>query len=160
MITQNYLNQIFKYKDGNLYWKINFSLKIKEGKKAGSINKQGRMQIGINKKVYIFSRIVFLYHHGYLPKLIDHIDGNKLNNKIENLREATISQNNCNSKIPSHNTSSKKNVSFNTRDKIWNVSLKVNKKRIFIGGFKDLELANLVATMAREKYHGEFARHQ
>jgi hypothetical protein len=160
MITQDYLKQIFEYKDGNLYWKTDFSLKIKEGKKAGSVNKQGRMQIGINKKVYIFSRVVFLYHYGFLPKLIDHIDGNKLNNKIENLREATISQNNYNSKIPLHNTSKIKNVSFNTRDKIWNVSLKVNKKRIFIGGFKDLELANLVATMAREKYHGEFARHK
>jgi hypothetical protein len=97
--------------------------------------------------------------HGVLPTFIDHINNNRLDNRIENLRIATDSQNNCNKGIQANNTSGSKNVKWHERIKKYEVSVQVNKQRKYIGVFEDLELADLVATMAREKYHGSFAKH-
>jgi hypothetical protein len=95
-----------------------------------------------------------------LPNFIDHIDCNKSNNKIENLRVATKSQNQCNRAITLLNKSGVKNVSWSKDRKEWVVQISVNGKKKFIGRYKDLELADLVAQEARDKFHGKFARHK
>lgn len=158
MATKNYptkeqLHQLFEYKDGELYWKK------RNQNKAGSLRNDGRKHITINYKIYKLHRIIFLWHHGYLPKEIDHIDGNPLNNRIENLREATRYQNLMNKKKTKQNTSGCKNVSWNKSAKKWLVSMQVNGKRKYLGIYDDLELADLVATEARDKFHGNFANH-
>jgi hypothetical protein len=94
-----------------------------------------------------------------LPEFLDHIDGNTFNNCIENLRPATISQNNCNQVIRKDNTSGIKGVSWCKTWKKWKVRVQINRKRISFGYFKNLELAELVAIEARNKFHGNFAKH-
>jgi hypothetical protein len=158
-LLQADVKRLFEYKDGDLYWAVKSSDKIHIGDIAGSLNK-GRKYTKINLKTYQISRLIFLYHHGFLPRIVDHIDNNPLNNKIENLRAATISENNYNSKIPKNNSSGVKNVRFDKVRKKWKVELRSNKKYKFIGNFLDLELAELVAIEAREKYHMEFARNE
>ena len=158
-ITKEILNFLFDYKDGELYWKFSLSCKSPKGTIAGSIKHDKYRRIGLNKKSYLAHRLIFMMFHGYLPKFVDHIDGNKLNNRIENLREATHAQNMKNQKISISNTSGYKNVSWNKKQKKWRVALKVNYKDLEIGYFKDIELADLVAQEARDKYHKEFARH-
>lgn len=159
MITKDYLHQLFEYKDGNLYWKLNPANNVKAGDSAGSFCNRGYKFVGIDKKVYRIHRLIYLMFYGYLPKIIDHKDGNKGNNKIENLREANIFENQQNRIIQKNNKSRIKNVDWHKLTAKWRVSIQVNKKRKFIGSFKDLELADLVATEARNKYHKEFARH-
>jgi hypothetical protein len=159
MITKDYLRIRFDYKDGNLYWKETKGRAI-EGKKAGSYAPSGYFNIQINRVKYRLHRMIFMWHHGFLPKEVDHINGNKLDNRIENLRASTKSQNMRNSKIRKNNKSGFKNVLWRTQEKKWQVQLRAFGKTKHIGYFDDLELAGLVATMAREKYHGEFARHQ
>ena len=132
---------------------------MKKNDFAGKKRKDGYIDIKINGKIYLAHRLIFLYHHGYLPKYIDHIDGNQLNNKVENLREATQQENCKNSKISKANTSGVKNVSFNKKSKKWQVSLSIDKKLKHIGFYDDLELAEFVAIEARNKYYKEFARH-
>ena len=105
MLTQEEVKNIFYYDDGKLYWKnppnVNKYLKNRE---AGSYTEKGYKVVNINKKRYRIHHIIFLYHHGYLPnQFIDHIDNNKTNNKIENLRECTASQNRWNTLKPKHN---------------------------------------------------------
>lgn len=158
MITQNLIQKMFDYKDGSLYWKIKPSKKILIGDKVGCVSFNGYIRTKINKKSYLIHRLIFLYHHGYLPKYIDHIDCNNLNNSIENLREATASQNSCNRKIVKNNTSKIKNVCWHKAAKKWHVRITVDKKPLNIGLFDDLELAELVAIEAKDKFHGNFAR--
>lgn len=159
MITQELVRHLFNYKDGILTWKNPTSKKFKPGDVAGWINNLGYTRVKINRKKYLIHRLIYLYHHGNLPKYIDHIDGDPLNNKVENLRECTLSQNIHNSKLCKINTSGAKGVSWNKRKQKWMVYLGLGCKRKHIGYFDDFELAELVAIEAREKYHRGFARH-
>lgn len=163
-LTQQLMKELFDYHDGNLYWKIRKSPTAKIGDIAGAVSKQ-RMyrKIRINYKQYLAHRLIFLYHHGYLPKSLDHIDGNKLNNDISNLREATTIQNQMNSKkrkswcgkLPS---SIYKGVSWNKRDKKWCSRITINGKRKHIGYFdSEIDAARAYDDAAIESF-GEFAR--
>jgi len=158
-ITKEILNFLFNYKDGELYWKFSLSSKSPKGCIAGTKKQDGYKRIGLNKKSYLNHRLIFLMHHGYLPKVVDHIDGNTLNNNIENLREATHSQNQWNTAKNTNNTSGYKNVTWNQRKRKWLVNVRVHCMDFHIGYFNDIELADLVAQEARDKYHKEFARH-
>ena len=150
----------FIYSNGNLLWAKKSAERIKIGDIAGAKTTKGYVKVIVNGKFYRAHRIIFLIHYGYLPKLIDHIDGNPSNNKIENLREATNSQNQHNRKINANNVSKTKGISWEKSTKQWRVDLGVNGKRKHFGRFFDLELAELVSTEARNKYHKQFARMQ
>jgi len=81
-------------------------------------------------------RLFFYWHYGYLPKVIDHIDRDRLNNNIKNLRESTISKNSRNVKKINKKTSSKyKGVSWSKKNKIWRVNVCLNYKNIYAGDF-------------------------
>jgi len=159
MITQQLLKTLFVYEDGNLLWKKPLSNVCKVGSIAGFVRPpQNYRYIGIEKKYYSAHRLIFMYHHGYLPDNVDHKDGNVLNNKIENLRPCTHSQNLFNSKKPSSNKSGYKGVSWYESNKKWCAKVKVGEKahRKF---FDDIEMANEWAMKTRNELHGEFVKH-
>jgi hypothetical protein len=145
-----------EYKDGNLFWTKTFGRKIK-GKKAGCPNK-GYVMVGLNGKLYSAHRIIFFMHKGFCPQFIDHIDGNRSNNKIENLRPATINENARNSKKPSHNTSGYKGVCWDKNRNKWMAHITINNKFKSLGRFDEIESARLAYANAAKKYFGEFAR--
>jgi hypothetical protein len=156
-LTQEYLHSLFYYKDGNLYSKINrYKTTIRKNDLIKCYLKSGYLRTCINYKSYRIHRLIFMMHHGYLPKQIDHINGIKDDNRIENLRAATQSQNLFNRTLTKSNTSGIKNVTFEQNK--YRVRLRINNKLINFGSYDDLELAELVAIEARDKYHGEFAR--
>ena len=156
IITQELLYNLFDYKNGQLFWKIKPSYRIHKNTIAGTWN-NGYCFVSINKKKYLVHRFIFMMHNGYLPNFIDHIDGNPSNNLIDNLRPATKSENACNRKLSIINKSGIKNV--NWKKNKWCVQIQINKQKKHIGYFKDLDLAELVASEARDKYHGQFARY-
>lgn len=151
----------FEYLDGGLYWKHNRGSQLCKGKLAGTSNNKGYVMVRIRELGNAFGahRIIFAMHHGYVPEFVDHIDGNPSNNRIENLRPATRAENNRNQKIATHNKSGLKNVSWNKARNKWSVHLSVNNIKQFFGLYEDIELADLVAMEARNKYHGSFANH-
>jgi hypothetical protein len=159
MITQQQLLDFFDYRDGNLFWKFHNSKRGQRfiGKKAGSKMKNGYYHILFNGKYIYLHRAIFFMHYGYLPQYIDHIDGNPANNKIENLREATASQNCWNQKYKG-SASGHKGITWNKQDKKWQPQLTANNKKIYLGKYDDLETAIKVYKNASEKYHKEFAR--
>ena len=157
MLTQAELHERFEYCNGELFYKISPLPKIKVGSKAGTVNKDGYAKVTINSKKYCVHRVVFMMQHGYLPKEIDHINCNPSDNRIENLREVTRTQNRYNVIGYKNNTSGVKGLTFNKKLNKWELSMNVNGKRKYIGVFKDFELAELVAMEARDKYHGTYA---
>lgn len=99
-ISQEYLKDFFDYKDGNLIRKKSiFSSKI--GSIVGGFHKKnGYIRTTINKKEFLLHRLIYLYHYGVLKDglEIDHINGNKTDNRIENLRMVTRQHNQWNRK--------------------------------------------------------------
>lgn len=160
-LTQAEAKCLFEYRDGRLFWKIRPANRIKIGDKAGGTNgkKEPYLRLRIKEKRYLVHKIIFLIHYGYMPEIVDHIDGDISNNAIENLREATKEQNRQNSRTNKNNTSGSKNVFWQKSNKHWLVRLRCNGRKIDCGTFKEFELADLVAHEARSLYHKNFARH-
>ena len=164
--SQEQLREIFTLRDNNtqpFLWKIKPSQSTKIGDVAGSLNKSdGYYVIKFGGIAYRLHRLVWIYHNGDIPDkmLVDHIDGNPLNNKIENLRLSTNSQNICNSKIPSTNTSGVKGVHWDKSNNKWRAQMKINHKTKNLGSFDTIEEAETVVIALRNNLHGEFARHE
>jgi hypothetical protein len=127
----------------------------KLGMEIGCINKHGYRQICINGKIYRSARLAFFYMKGHWPeKLIDHHDGNKLNNRWDNLRPANHSQNTANS-----NRYVTKGARYEPARKKWKVDIRIGGKKTFIGRFDKLEDARAAYAKAADKTFGEFANY-
>jgi len=160
-MNQTLALNLFEYVDGDLLWKNPSNPKrVAVGQKAGTVSKRGYVHVQVHGKIYKTHQLVFLMHKGYMPKLVDHINGVLVDNRIENLREASIAENQQNAKLRNDNTSGLKNVSWHKRTKKWAVQLSFKGKVKHFGSFDDVELASLVAEEARNKYYGQFARHR
>jgi hypothetical protein len=157
MITKERANELFVYKNNDLYWKINKGT-AKAGSLVGSFD-NGYRRTSVDGKLYLVHRIIFFMAYGYFPKFVDHKDGNTLNNSLENLREATRAQNNSNAQRGASFVSGAKGVGWHKHLRKWRVRVSVKNKSITVGYFDDLDLAQLVAIEARNKYHGNFANH-
>ena len=158
-LTQEYVKTLFDYKDGVFVHKTPKARgKIKVGDKVGNLTSDNYCRVMIDYKEYRLHKIIFLWHHGYMPKNIDHINHNTLDNKIENLRESTSITNAYNRRISKSNTSGCKNVSWNKKYNQWQIHIRANKKTHCYYA-KDFELAELIAIEARNLLHGKFACH-
>lgn len=89
---------------------------------------------------------------------VDHIDGDGLNNRRENLRPATSSQNNRNAKRRSDNTSGFKGVTWRRRERKWAAQIRVDGKNMYLGHFDSPEAAHAAYCKASAELHGEFGR--
>jgi len=130
---------------------------IKKGSVAGGVYSGGYRGIGINGKIYYSHRLAWLYIRGSFPELmIDHIDGDKLNNKWCNLREADRTQNGYNSAMKSNNTSGYKDVSFIKASGKWGSKIKVNGKNVWLGTFDSPKEASIAYNSVAKVLHGEY----
>jgi hypothetical protein len=98
-------------------------------------------------------------HKGYLPEFIDHINGDRADNNIDNLREATRSQNCQNAKLSKVNRSGVKGVSWHKYNQKWYARIRLDGKRIDLGYFDNLIEAEATIKATREKLHGVFSNY-
>jgi len=105
------------------------------------------------------SRVIYFMHHNFLPEVIDHINGNKHDNRIENLRAATMRENQYNHRIQAKNTSGIKGVSWSKKYQKWYACMRVNGKNKNLGLYDSIETAKEFLELAREMIHGSFANH-
>lgn len=133
--------------------------KYQKERVAGCKSGSGYIRIRINRRIYFAHRLAWYYVTGSNPtNLIDHINGNKQDNRFCNLREADYSQNMMNSGIPSSNTSGVKGVSWHASEGKWRSEGKLNGKKIHLGHFPSKELASQAYQEFAIKTHGEFYR--
>lgn len=173
MPTKEYLNDCFFYdaENGSLKWKERpishfkneVGMKRVNGKMAGlmaqsSLN--GRYYVAsINSKFYLCHRIVWCMHYGYWPKSdLDHINGNKLDNRIENLRIVDRGQNMSNVGRQKNNKSGFIGVFWASRESKWQAVVAHKKKNIVLGRFDCPVKAARAYNDAVLKYHGPYAQ--
>ena len=140
---------IFEYlrycgETGKIYWVKNRT-KAKAGSEAGYLNPDGyrRVQFG---SLMMTHRVVWLLIHREWPDgEIDHIDGDRTNNRIENLRVVTQSQNMRNKKSQSSSSSGRNGVHYDSRCRKWRVQIRMNKKVHHLGLFESKDIAASVA---------------
>ena len=129
------------------------------GSVAGAPDGQGYRQIGIDGRLYREHRLAWMWVTGSWPADdLDHINGDRSDNRIENIRPATRSQNNANGRRPKDNTSGHKGVSFDKKRQRWHAYVSKNYKRCHVGYFETLDEARLARAAAAERFYGEFAR--
>lgn len=163
MITIDELKQTFDYnpETGNLIWKIPGARRRKVGEIAGCKTNEGRILIGIHRRIYKAHRIIWAIQTGEWPQNhIDHINGNPSDNRWANLREATNSQNMQNVGKIKSNTSGYRGVGWHKKAQKWRAYININQKTHHLGLFNTKEEAKTAYEEARKKFHGEFARHQ
>jgi len=157
-ITQALVKSYFDYRDGFLYWKIKRNNRSTVGKIAGCvklIKDQKRRRIRIFGSEYQAARLIFLYHNGYLPEIVDHENHNTLDDRIDNLRAADIFKNNRNRSSAINSTSKYLGV-YLFRGK-WKAGLTSNGISIYGGTFSDEIQAALAYNRLAIFHHGEFA---
>jgi hypothetical protein len=158
MITQAELKEIFDYhSDGFLIWKKQISSRATIGKIAGpnTYAPKGYRILKLHKQIQPQHRLIFLYHFGYFPICVDHINGIRTDNKIENLREATNRQN-CMNRSKRKDKVLPKGV-YPKGKKVVAI-IRVNQKSIHLGTFKEVADAQEAYKQAAIKHFGEFAR--
>lgn len=156
--TQAYLKELFDYReDGVLIWKVRRSPKTLPGMVAGTTQITGYRTVYVDYKSYRLQRMIFMWHHGYLPIYVDHIDRDIKNNRIENLRAATPGQNNYNAGPHTDNTSSQwKGVSLTAKGK-WYATITAQGKNHYLGLFEIEADAARAYNKAAKELFGEYA---
>ncbi len=150
-----YLHETYRYDDGLVYRKkLTSGLDIYQP--VGSMRKDGYMTTKVRGKELLMHRLVWALHNKYLPKFIDHIDGIRTNNKIENLREATKAGNNQNAKVRKDNTSGVKGVYAGNRG--WISCVNANGVQ-YTKTFKCKDEAIKHNINLRKELHKEYTNH-
>lgn len=163
-LTPREASQWFRYEPetGRLYW--NKSPKystIKPGDEAGSSHNKGYRSVCVGGRREMAHRVAFLLYYGEWPREeIDHINGIRSDNRLENLREATKSENLRNMRRKITNKSGFKGVykvEYKGNVK-WRAAIRVSGKTVSLGRFNTPEEAHAVYSESARKHFGEFAR--
>jgi|SRR5215469_1495376 len=147
---------------GKLTWINRPARRIHIGDIAGFPDDQGRIKIGVSGKEYFAHRIVWVWMTGKWPdKEIDHINENPSDNRWENLREATPSQNHRNRGKQKNNTTGFKGVTFDKRRGKYIAGIKLNQKRYSAGNcFSTPEEAYEAVCKLALTLHGDWSRYK
>lgn len=145
---------------GVLTWRAPRGRSVKPGDVAGCLDVEGYLRVQINKALYKAHRVAWLHATGNDPldSQIDHIDGNRANNRFANLRKATNAQNQCNRKPRTEGLSGYKGVTWKKDRGRWQARITVDSKVYYLGYFDTPELAHMAYAKAAAELHGEFAR--
>lgn len=166
-ITPEVIRQLFTYNptNGSLCWRDRavdcfatpraYSTWNKRfaNKEAGGLSGFGYLYVTIYGHLMLKHRVVWAYVYGEWPEnQIDHINGNRLDNSISNLRHVTHAENGRNAKKPSNNTSGTAGVSFHFKSQKWRSYIKSNQKVVHLGLFENKDDAIAVRKLAEKNY--------
>ncbi|POT55119.1 hypothetical protein C3432_22735 [Citrobacter amalonaticus] len=157
-ISQQKVREYLQYnaETGEFHWKVSSNGRIKIGQVAGCLESSGYIKIRIEGKAYGAHRLAWIFTYGEIGnQLIDHINGDRADNRICNLRPASALENSRNRK-DQKNQSGARGVYWNQPYGKWQASGFKNGRLISLGYFENKEQAIEVATDFRRKEYGEF----
>lgn len=162
--TQAKLKEVLVYdsEDGSFRWadSVKRSRWVSPGEKAGFIDSKGYAKVGLFGRAHLAHRLAWLYVHGTWPEgWMDHIDGDRQNNRIANLRLADPAQNAQNRKRPANNSSGCTGVHYSAKNKVWVAMIRAKGFPAWAREFKDKESAIAARLKAKEMFH-EFSPNQ
>lgn len=160
-LTVEYLHEVLTYDPvtGHLFWKPRRGIPKPFLERPVGSEQKGYIRIKLLERQYLAHRIAWAMTHGNFPKdHIDHKNGNRKDNRIENLRLATEVQNGANRKVSRNNTTGFKGVSFHKKKGIWKCGIRCNNVEIHIGWFSSPQEAARAYDEKAIELHGEFAR--
>jgi hypothetical protein len=144
---------------GIMVWKISCSARSWKGARIGWKTKTGYLRVQLNHKKYLLHRLAWFFIHGSFPdNEIDHINGDKSDNRLVNLREVTRAQNMCNQKTSSVNTTGFKGVT--RRGDRFRAQIQHEGEYHFIGSYDTPEEAHQAYCKKADELHGDFSRHE
>ena len=159
MITHKELTSILHYDpdSGIFTWKYTRCNRAIKGSTAGTLTPDGYISISINNQIYRAHRLAWLYCFEEWPiHFIDHINGNRKDNRLDNLREATAEENSYNTKPHIDSSTGVKGVYFNKLNNNYRAQIRHKGKTISLGSFKTVEEASKVYINKDIELHGEF----
>ena len=149
------LNDIFLYdpESGFLHWRKDRAFKTKSGNQAGTLTPNGYVKIRMDGVGYFAHRVIWAIKTGEWPSsFIDHIDGDRANNRFENLRLADAFENQQN-RVKVRGSSKYLGVHWNKKTQKWRASIGINKRCIWIGDFDTQELASDAYLQSKSRLH-------
>jgi hypothetical protein len=156
-ITAEIMRTLFDYDHdtGIFWWRVKPSRRVKAGAAAGSVSSDGYIVIGVDGTNFKAHRLAWLHFHGVWPEHeIDHLNGNRADNRIANLRDVSRSTNAQNQTRPrSGSTSSYIGVSWNKRAERWHAKIMANGQRQHLGYFKSAKAAHAAYLAAKLRFH-------
>lgn len=164
MPTQEELRALFDYKDGELINKERRNNRWQnKGKPIGSLGRDGYTRAYIGGKGYALHRLIWVWHGGALPHRmqIDHINGNRKDNRIQNLRVVSELENHHNHHRRT-NSGGYFGVRKNTNCSTWSARIYDNWKIIYLGSYPTMELAIEARKKAERRlgYHENHGKYQ
>jgi len=153
VVTFKEVRKYFYYRNGWLYNRINRG-RVTAGTIAGCRTSDGYINIGFKGKKYPAHRLIYIYHHGNIPDgyVVDHINKNKRDNRISNLRAVPVKQNSRNARVKSNNKYGVTGVSWERRTKKWHAQIMVNGRNKGLGRYKFFENAVIAHYQGEMKY--------
>ena len=132
----------------------------KIGDIAGCLQVNGYWSISIRQKLYLAHRLAWFFSYGEWPSEVDHINGNRIDNRLCNLRDVTRSQNAQNIDKKKHNKSGHKGVYWDKKNLKWFSYINIDRRMIFLGRFIDLHEAVKARKEAELIYHSHARRNE
>lgn len=158
-LSQEELKRLLRHEPetGHFYWLVRLSPRTNAGRIAGTQHWEGYIFIGIHGHTYQAHRLVWLYVYGKWPdRQIDHKNGVKNDNRLENLREAT-SQQNARNRRKVRAKSGFKGVTLH-KGHLWRATIYVDGRPKNLGHYTTPELAAAAYKAAAIALDPEFAR--
>jgi HNH endonuclease/AP2 domain len=155
-ITADWIKNVLEYnpETGFFFWKQRFGRRGVPGKRAGTIDFNGYMVVTINGKRFKGHRLAWLVMTGNWPVLaVDHINGDRSDNRFENLREANCSENQHNRRLQRNNKSGYQGVAWDSHAGKWRAGIRADGRGINLGGYDTPQEAHTAYLRAKAQLH-------
>jgi hypothetical protein len=155
-LTQKEVQELFDYRNGYLFWRTSGSGRMSTLIPAGGKNQDGYRRIVVFGREWLEHQLVWLYVYGEVKTHLDHINRVRDDNRIENLRVATGSQNQGNRKLNKNNRSGYRGVIFLPSRNKYCATIRIGKSKLFLGHFNNIQDAREIYDKTAREWFGEY----